>query len=51
MLKDKKKKLIVVLICIFTAAVILACTLFVFPAIHENECKTRVFEDMKSKQF
>ncbi len=49
MLKDKKKKLIVVLICIFTAAVILACTLFVFPAIHENECKTRVFEDMKSK--
>lgn len=45
----KKKSLIIALICALAAGGVLLMTFIVLPVLRENECKTRVFEDLEAE--
>ena len=48
MAKNLKLRIVIGLACVLVTAGVLLMTLIVIPVLHENECKNRVFDDLKA---
>ena len=48
MKKKTKLSIVIGLACVLIAAGVLLMTLIVMPVLHENECRNRVFDDLKA---
>lgn len=51
MMRKDKSKLYVIILLIFITVVLASVTavLFIFPVVYENDCKTRVYEDLEKR--
>lgn len=46
----KKRKINIICLCIISVCIlVLVCVYVVFPTIYQNNCKTRIYEDMQEK--